>query len=79
MNAQRIRVVVVDDDLLVLKIVAASLGNCPDLEVVGTATDASVARDMILELAPDVVTLDLAMPKIGRRLEQLVGQAGTAS
>ena len=64
MNPKRIRVVIVDDDALVRKIVATTLGRHADIEVVGAAPDPYVAREMILELQPDVVTLDLAMPRM---------------
>jgi two-component system chemotaxis response regulator CheB len=62
MSQKPIRVLVVDDSALVRKIATASLAGCPDIEVVGTAPDPYVARDRILELKPDVVTLDIEMP-----------------
>jgi two-component system chemotaxis response regulator CheB len=64
MIQKRIRVLIVDDSALVRKIVATSLAPFPDIEVVGTAPDPYVARDRIRELDPDVVTLDLEMPRM---------------
>ncbi|HYD52306.1 MAG TPA: chemotaxis response regulator protein-glutamate methylesterase [Gemmatimonadaceae bacterium] len=62
--ARRIRVLIVDDSAVVRKVLSESLGKYPDIEVVGTATDPYVARDRILELAPDVLTLDVEMPRM---------------
>jgi two-component system, chemotaxis family, protein-glutamate methylesterase/glutaminase len=64
MTQKRIRVLVVDDSALVRKIVTASLAPFPDIEVVGTAPDPYLARDRILELEPDVLTLDIEMPRM---------------
>lgn len=64
MNSKRIRVLIVDDSAMVRRIVTDSLGRFPDIEVVGTAPDPYVARDRILELKPDVVTLDIEMPRM---------------
>src|SRR6201992_1287324 len=63
-NHSRIRVLIVDDSAIVRKILADSLSGEPDLEVVGTAPDPYVARDKILALKPDVVTLDIEMPRM---------------
>ena len=63
--AGRVRVLVVDDSALVRKLLCQGLGNDPRLEVVGTAADPYQARDRILELRPDVMTLDLEMPRMG--------------
>lgn len=63
-NEKPIRVLVVDDSALVRKVVTASLEPFPDIEVVGTASDPYIARDKILELNPDVMTLDIEMPKM---------------
>jgi two-component system, chemotaxis family, protein-glutamate methylesterase/glutaminase len=60
--ARKIRVLIVDDSSIVRKILAEALADERDLEVVGTAPDAFVARDKILSLDPDVITLDLEMP-----------------
>jgi two-component system, chemotaxis family, protein-glutamate methylesterase/glutaminase len=61
-SARRIRVLIVDDSAIVRKILSGSLEQEPDIEVVGTAPDAAVARDKVLRLAPDVLTLDVEMP-----------------
>ncbi len=59
-----IRVLVVDDSAVVRQILQGSLAADPDIEVVGTAPDPYVARDMIVQLRPDVVTLDVEMPRM---------------
>ncbi|MCP4753430.1 MAG: chemotaxis response regulator protein-glutamate methylesterase [Proteobacteria bacterium] len=59
-----IRVLVVDDSALVRSILEAGLNKDPDIEVVGTASDPYKARDKILELEPDVLTLDVEMPRM---------------
>src|SRR6266700_2608755 len=65
MLAQRkIRVLIVDDSAIVRKMLAEALASEPDLEVVGTAPDPYVARDKILSLNPDVITLDIEMPRM---------------
>ena len=61
---KRIRVLVVDDSAVVRKILTDALASEPDLEVVGTAPDPFVARDKILKLNPDVLTLDIEMPRM---------------
>jgi two-component system chemotaxis response regulator CheB len=57
-------VLVVDDSALARRVITESLARYPDIEVVGTAMDPYVARDKILELNPDVVTLDIEMPRM---------------
>jgi two-component system chemotaxis response regulator CheB len=64
MNAHPIRLLVVDDSALARKIITDSLAPFPEIEVVGTATDPYVARDKILALKPDVVTMDIEMPRM---------------
>ena len=64
MLARPIRVLVVDDSAVVRKLVSDALKSDPDIEVVGTAADPYVARDKIKELNPDVLTLDLEMPRM---------------
>jgi len=59
-----IKVLVVDDSLLVRHSFSEILNSEPDIEVVGTAPDPFVARDLILELKPDVLTLDVEMPRM---------------
>lgn len=60
----KIRVLVVDDSALVRQAISDALGRDPDLEVVGTAPDPYVAREKIARLDPDVITLDLEMPRM---------------
>jgi two-component system chemotaxis response regulator CheB len=62
--AQRIKVLVVDDSLVFREMVAKSIACDRGIEVVGTAVDAFNARDKILELTPDVLTLDVEMPRM---------------
>lgn len=64
MNARKIRVLIVDDSAIVRKVLTESIAAEPDIEVVATAPDAYVARDKILALRPDVITLDLEMPRM---------------
>jgi two-component system chemotaxis response regulator CheB len=62
--ARQIRVLVVDDSALVRKAIGDALADDPEIEVVGSACDAYVAREKIERLDPDVVTLDLEMPRM---------------
>lgn len=64
MAAKPIKVLIVDDSAIVRKLLADSLKGEPDIEVVGGAGDPFVARDMILRLEPDVLTLDIEMPRM---------------
>jgi len=59
-----IRVLIVDDSAVVRKILTEQLSRVPDIEVVGTAPDPYVARDKIISLKPDVLTLDIEMPRM---------------
>lgn len=59
-----IRVLVVDDSILMRKIISSGVAEDHAIEVVGTAEDPFDARDKILELEPDVITLDINMPKM---------------
>jgi two-component system chemotaxis response regulator CheB len=61
---KKLKVLIVDDSAIVRKIFTEILSREPDLEVVGTAPDPYVARDKIIETAPDVITLDLEMPRM---------------
>jgi len=58
------RVVVVDDSALVRSLLTEIINKQPDMECVGAAADPFVAREMILELNPDVITLDVEMPRM---------------
>jgi two-component system chemotaxis response regulator CheB len=60
----KIKVLVVDDSAVVRKILSQQLSKHPNIEIVGTAPDPFVARDKILSLKPDVLTLDVEMPRM---------------
>jgi two-component system, chemotaxis family, protein-glutamate methylesterase/glutaminase len=64
MSLGPIRVLIVDDSALVRKMLTAALAGDKDILVVGTAPDAYSARDKILALNPDVITLDIEMPRM---------------
>lgn len=64
MLSTRIRLLVVDDSALVRKIITDSLAKDHDIEVVGTAMDPIIAKDKIMKLNPDVITLDIEMPRM---------------
>lgn len=59
-----IKVLVVDDSALVRKVLTDELNKQPDIQVVGSAIDPYAARDKIVKLKPDVLTLDLEMPRM---------------
>lgn len=61
---RKIRVLVVDDSALIRQVLTELLSTDPDIEVVGTASDPYAARQRIKELHPDVLTLDVEMPKM---------------
>ncbi|MEW6238603.1 MAG: chemotaxis response regulator protein-glutamate methylesterase [Candidatus Omnitrophota bacterium] len=61
---KKIQVLIVDDSPLVRKIFTEELSRDPDIEVVGSAPDPYIARDMIVYLQPDVITLDIEMPRM---------------
>ncbi len=63
-EAGKIRVLVVDDSALMRRVICNLLEEDPDLRVVGTAVDGIEAIERVLELKPDVVTLDLEMPRL---------------
>lgn len=62
--SRKTRVLIVDDSAIVRKALSELVGSHPDLEVAGTASDPFVARDKILALKPDVLTLDIEMPRM---------------
>jgi len=59
-----IRVLIVDDSALMRQLLTEILDSAPDIEVVGSAQDPYVARERIKELDPDVLTLDVEMPRM---------------
>jgi two-component system chemotaxis response regulator CheB len=59
-----LRVLVVDDSAVVRELLSRELSKDPQIEVVGTAIDPYNARDKIVELSPDVLTLDVEMPRM---------------
>ncbi len=59
-----IKVLVVDDSALIRQLLSSILSEDPDIEVVGTANDPFIARDKIKLLEPDVITLDVEMPRM---------------
>lgn len=61
---KKIRVLVVDDSALVRSLLAGIINRQKDMECVGTANDPLIAREMIRELNPDVITLDIEMPRM---------------
>src|SRR6188508_321713 len=61
---RKIKVLIVDDSALVRQILVEILKTAKDMEVVGTASDPFVARERIKETNPDVLTLDVEMPRM---------------
>ena len=60
----KIKVLVVDDSALIRKLLTEIINNESDMEVIGAAADPLVAREMIRETNPDVLTLDVEMPRM---------------
>ena len=60
----KVKVLVVDDSSVVRNVLTRELSRDPEIEVIGTAPDAFIARDKIVALRPDVITLDIEMPKM---------------
>ena len=75
----KIKVLVVDDSALVRKTIVDTLSMDPDIEVVGTANDPLIAMEKIPRLQPDVMTLDMEMPRMDGLtfLRQLQAQGST--
>ena len=77
-----LRILIVDDDALVRAGLRAVLGSEPDIDVVGEAGNGFHAIEVIEELEPDVVLLDISMPggglaalrEIGRAINQMIAQ-----
>ena len=63
-RGKKIGVLIIDDSAVVRKLLTDILSSDPEIEVVGTAIDAHIARDKIKRLHPDVLTLDVEMPKM---------------
>jgi len=61
---KKIRVLVIDDSAMVREILTQGLSKDPEIEAVGSASDPYVARDKIVRLKPDVLTLDVEMPRM---------------
>ncbi|AXT38263.1 chemotaxis response regulator protein-glutamate methylesterase [Alteromonas sp. BL110] len=74
-----IKVLVVDDSALIRQILSEIIKSEPDMTLVGAAPDAFVAKKLVLEKAPDVITLDIEMPKVDglRFLEVLMNARPT--
>ena len=60
----KVRVMVVDDSPLVRQVLTRCLQSQGDIEVVAQASDAYVARDLLMKNNPDVLTLDIEMPRM---------------
>ena len=63
-SSRRIKVLIVDDSALVRRILTDILSSDPSMEVLGSAGDAFIAREKIKQLNPDVLTLDVEMPRM---------------
>lgn len=61
---KKIRVLIVDDSALVRSLLSEIINRQADMECVGVANDPLIAREMIRELSPDVITLDIEMPRM---------------
>ncbi len=61
---EKIKLLIVDDSALVRKLLTEIFNKTDDIEVIGTAPDAFIARDKIKRLNPDVLTLDVEMPRM---------------
>ena len=75
-----IRVLVVDDSAFVRQALTRMLGAAPDVEVVGTAADGQEGLEKVRDLRPDVVTLDVKMPRMGglEALRRIMAECPTA-
>lgn len=60
----KVRVLIVDDSAVIRKLLEKIFQSSPDIEVVGTAADPYIARDKLVALKPDVMTLDIEMPRM---------------
>ena len=64
MSTPRIRVLIVDDSAVVRQTLSEVLSTDPEIEVIGTAADPFVAAERMREQTPDVITLDIEMPRM---------------
>jgi two-component system chemotaxis response regulator CheB len=64
MATRAVRVLVVDDSMFMREFISSALSTDPGIEIVGKAADPYDARDKIIDLKPDVMTLDINMPKM---------------
>ncbi|MEK2689062.1 protein-glutamate methylesterase/protein-glutamine glutaminase [Bdellovibrio sp. GT3] len=62
--SQKIKVLIVDDSAVIRKLLEKIFSSVADIEVVGTAADPYIARDKLVALKPDVMTLDVEMPRM---------------
>jgi len=69
---QKIRVLIVDDHTIVRDGICALLGLTPDIEVIGEAANGKEALDMLREVTPDVVLMDIALLPKRLRLQNLL-------
>lgn len=60
----KIKVLIVDDSAVIRKLLSKIISSCPDMELVGTAPDPFAARELLVQHKPDVMTLDVEMPKM---------------
>lgn len=65
---KKIKRLIVDDSAVIQNILSSDLAKFPDIEVVGTVPEPYTARDMILQLKSDVITLNIEMPMMKRAL-----------
>ena len=61
---EKIKVLIVDDSALIRSVMTEIIKSQPDMEVVGVAPDPLVARELIKQTNPDVLTLDVEMPRM---------------
>ena len=60
----RIRVLVVDDAVVIRRMITEALGSDPDIEVVGTSANGRIALQKIPQVNPDIITMDVEMPEM---------------
>jgi two-component system chemotaxis response regulator CheB len=62
--SQKIKVLVVDDSAVIRKLLSKIISSCEDMELIGMAPDPFVAREILVHEKPDVMTLDIEMPRM---------------